>query len=69
MATNIIQGIQTSTGTAKYDYNSLANLPQSDSTLTISGGFADGFIVGQNMANLLSKINDLEKRVKALESK
>ena len=29
-----IQGIQTSVGVVKYDYNYLANLPESDMTLS-----------------------------------
>ena len=35
-----IQGIQTSVGVVKYDYNYLANLPESDMTLSKQGAFA-----------------------------
>lgn len=38
--------INTNQGVKKIDYNALANLPESDATLTKSGGFADAKAVG-----------------------
>ena len=57
-----IQGIQTSVGVVKYDYNYLANLPESDMTLSKQGAFADALVVGRKQINtsLLSMTNNIE---------
>ena len=47
-----IQGIQTSVGVVKYDYNYLANLPESDMTLSKQGAFADALVVGRKLTQL-----------------
>lgn len=39
-----------------YDYNSLQNLPESDKTLSVDGGFADGRTVGDEITNLKSAL-------------
>lgn len=41
---------------SKIDYNALANKPQSDTTLTISGSFADAHTVGVRFSTVLSSI-------------
>lgn len=56
-----IQGIQTSVGVVKYDYNYLANLPESDSTLTKQGEFADALVTGRKFTQLNTSVNKLEE--------
>lgn len=57
-----IKGIITDTGIQKYDYESLANLPISDVSLTKKGEFADGFIVGQRFSQINGTIDELKKK-------
>ena len=52
---NYITSIRTTNGDLPYDYNSLANLPQPDITLSKSGGFADAKATGNAIKNLLPK--------------
>lgn len=66
---NYIQGIQTSVGESKYDYNALGNIPESDKTLTISGAFADALSTGQKISALSSRVKELEATVKTLKEK
>lgn len=51
---NYITSIRTTNGDLPYDYNSLANLPQPDTTLSKSGGFADAKATGNAISKLLS---------------
>lgn len=46
---NHIKRVKTTTGNEQIDYNALANLPSSDPSLSIDGGFADAFIVGAEL--------------------
>lgn len=66
---NYIQGIQTSVGVSKYDYNALGNIPESDKTLTLSGTFADALVTGQKISALSSRVKELEATVKTLKEK
>lgn len=50
--------IRTESGDKQIDYNALANLPQSDSTLSKSGEFADAKVVGDNIKNLSTAISE-----------
>ena len=52
---DFVTGIRTEDGTKKIDYNALANLPQSDATLTYSGSFADAKAVGDALNNKADK--------------
>lgn len=58
-----IQGIQTSVGVVKYDYNYLANLPESDMTLSKHGAFADALVVGRKLTQLGADVDKLIKRI------
>lgn len=71
-----IRTIQTTTGPKKIDYTALANLPDSDMTLSKQGGFADALVVGQKFIQLTNQIktltdtiSELQNRITALESK
>lgn len=55
-----ITKIRTEGGDLPIDYNSLANLPSPDTTLTKSGGFADAKAVGDQIKNINSKITDIQ---------
>lgn len=61
-AIDCVKGIETDTGIKKYDYESLANLPVSDVSLTKKGEFADGFIVGQRFNQVNSSIDELKQK-------
>ena len=54
-----ITKIRTEGGDLPIDYNSLANLPSPDTTLTKSGSFADAKAVGDKIRN----INDIIKEI------
>lgn len=47
--------VRTNSGDKLIDYNALANLPQSDTTLTKSGKFADAKVVGDTLKNKADK--------------
>ena len=55
--------IRTEYGDKQIDYLALANLPQSDKTLSISGGFADAKITGDKMKNILEEITSIDDNV------
>ena len=57
-----VKGIETDAGIQKYDYESLANLPISDVSLTKKGEFADAFIVCQRFSQVNSSIYELKKK-------
>lgn len=46
---NHIKRVKTTTGNEQIDYTALANLPSSDPSLSIDGGFADAYIVGTEL--------------------
>lgn len=52
---NYITSIRTTNGDLPYDYNSLANLPKFDITLTRSGSIADAKATGDAIKKLLPK--------------
>ena len=58
--------IRTEDGDKQIDYEALANLPQSDATLTKSGAFADAKVVGDTLkkkadqADIPTKVSELE---------
>lgn len=54
-----ITRIRTESGDLPVDYNALANLPQSDATLTKSGRFADAKAVGDKINYINSEIKEL----------
>ena len=53
-----ITRIRTESGDLQIDYQSLANLPQSDTTLTIPGGFADAMVTGDDFDLVEQNINN-----------
>lgn len=61
-----IQGIQTSVGVVKYDYNYLANLPESDMTLSKQGAFADALVVGRKLTQLGADVDKLKESMTAV---
>lgn len=63
-----IQGIQTSVGVVKYDYNYLANLPESDMTLSKQGAFADALVVGRKLTQLGADVDKLKESMTAVQS-
>ena len=62
-----IQGIQTSVGVVKYDYNYLANLPESDMTLSKQGAFADALVVGRKLTQLGADVDKLKESMTAVQ--
>ena len=62
-----IQGIQTSVGVVKYDYNALGNLPESDMTLTKQGAFADALVVGRKFTQLGADVDKLKESMTAVQ--
>lgn len=62
-----IQGIQTSVGVVKYDYNYLANLPESDMTLSKQGAFADVLVVGRKITQLGADADKLKESMTAIQ--
>ena len=50
-----ITRIRTEQGDLQIDYNALANLPTSDTTLSQSGKFADAKVVGQKIQEVNCK--------------
>ncbi len=55
-----ITKIRTEAGDLPVDYNALANLPVSDSTLTKSGSFADAKAVGDKITNINNTIKEIQ---------
>ncbi len=51
-----INKIQTSSGCVTFNYNALDNLPQSDTSLTKSGSFADSKAVGDRIETLTNEV-------------
>lgn len=62
MAT-LVTRIRTDDGDSQIDYNALANLPKSDTTLTQSGEFADAKVTGTE----ISKLNEAVGKKASLE--
>lgn len=52
-----IKSIKTKQGNMAIDYESLANKPVSDTTLTILGGFGDAKVIGEKIAKLQELVN------------
>ena len=68
MATYVTK-VRTEDGDLQIDYNALANLPKSDTTLTKSGSFADAKATGDAISDLEDVINDsLKSDVETLGS-
>lgn len=64
-----IKRIRTESGDLQIDYAALANLPQSDTTLTKSGSFADAKIVGNKIKELNEDIQEMNAGVTETSSK
>lgn len=66
---NSIDKIQTSSGYVTFNYNALDNLPQSDTSLTKNGSFADAKAVGDRIAVLTNEVkgSNYNSRITALE--
>ena len=58
--------IRTEDGDLPVDYNSLANLPQSDATLTKSGSFADAKAAGDKINKVSESVNGVSEDVATL---
>ena len=58
---NLIKKIRTQSGDAQIDYESLANLPVPDKTLTQEGKAADAKEVGDRLGQLSDDIDDLKE--------
>lgn len=54
-----ITAIRTESGDKQIDYNALANLPQSDTTLSAPGKFADAQATGTAISGLRSDVNTM----------
>jgi hypothetical protein len=67
MAQQTIKLIRTEIGDLRVDYNALANLPTSDTTLKVSGGFADAKTVGTEITSLKNKITELQNKIAELQ--
>jgi len=57
-----INKIRTESGDLRINYQALANLPQSDRTLSTAGSFADAQVTGQKFAELSESIQELTDR-------
>ena len=55
---NVIDIIETTSGLAVMNYNTLSNLPSSDKGLTKDGGFADGKVTGQRINSIRQILED-----------
>lgn len=55
-----INKIRTTDGDLQIDYEALANLPVSDTTLTLEGSFADAKVTGDKITKLSEEIVDLQ---------
>lgn len=64
---NYIKRIRTDIGDLQIDYESLANLPESDTTLSKSGEFADSKAVGDAILNITNDIINAENIVNSLD--
>ena len=64
-----ITRIRTESGDMQIDYNALANLPQSDSTLSQSGKFADAKITGDKIKNINTDITSINEEIQNLDEK
>ena len=56
---NYVTKIRTQSGEKQIDYTALANLPQSDTTLTQSGSFADAKVTGDKIAEVSNNVTEL----------
>lgn len=66
----LITRIRTESGDLQIDYNALANLPQSDKTLSKDGGFADAKATSEAIKNATIKVDDtLTNQGQAADSK
>lgn len=61
--------IRTESGDMQIDYNALANLPQSDSTLSQSGEFADAKVTGEKIKNINTEITSINEEMQNLDEK
>ena len=62
---NYVRKIRTESGDLQIDYNALANLPQSDTTLTKSGEFADAKVTGDAVSQLGQDIRSTSEELHA----
>lgn len=61
--------VRTDVGDIKIDYNALANLPKSDTTLSQSGEFADAKVVGEKITSVSDELNSVHTELKVEVSK
>lgn len=66
---SFITAIRTTEGNLPFDYNSLANLPKTDSKLTTPGAFADAQAVGNKISGIQTQINNIENRIDNMSNK
>ena len=64
-----LTAIRTSNGDLPFDYNSLANLPKTDSKLTKPGAFADAQAVGKKISDINTQINNITNRIDNMPDK
>lgn len=57
-----IKGFQIDGAVQRYDYTALDNKPSADATLSVSGGFADAKIVGDEFTNVKEDLQELITR-------
>ena len=60
--------INTDKGSLQIDYNALANKPTSDTTLSVTGKFADAKVTGEKITALEKSVDDVESEVDDLSS-
>lgn len=63
-----LTAIRTSVGDLKYDYNSLANLPKSDSTLAKPNAFADAQAVGYKISEIKTQIKGINDQIEDIQN-
>lgn len=63
MAEIIAKGIRTKRGNAKIDYDSLANLPKFDTSLSNTGQIADAKAVGEAINSVRTSVNDMSSEM------
>lgn len=63
-----ITRIKTENGPMQIDYNALANLPKSDSTLSQSGKFADAKMTGDKIKDINEKLNGVDVGIQGINT-
>lgn len=63
-----ITSIRTTEGDMQYDYDSLANKPESDPKLETSGAFADAQVVGNKLKTINTQISNINGQITEIKN-